>query len=219
MYYMLYSSMYVCSVDSFEGMVTVGKKLCLYNAHTNHELIVEQCGLRLVIPAEVIIPVESVYEVAAQGLWGGKFEFPDGSLLISGVCYISISSSFELNKPVTVELMHCADITDERQTQYLSFVVAKSGPPFKFEYLSGGSFPTQSRYGTISLKKFSLLAIVLAISGAAVAGAVGAGVVGGILAGGVIGLATAALEYTTGEKGLHLFVCIPYFMFIFSQMS
>ena len=149
-------------------MVTVGKKLCLYNAHAEHELILEECGLRLVIPGEVITPIESIYEVAAQGLWGlGKFEFPEGSTLVSGVCYISISSSFELNKPVIVELMHCAHITDERQTRYLSFVAAKSGPPFKFDYLPGGSFSSESQCGTISLKQFSLLAIVLVVSGAA----------------------------------------------------
>ena len=178
-------------------MVTVGKKLCIYNAHTEHELILEQCGLRLVIPGEVITPLESIYEVAAQGLWGaGKFVFPEGSTLISGVCYISVSSTSELNKPVTVELMHCAHITDERQTQYLSFVAAKSGPPFTFDYLPGGSFFSESQYGTISLKKFSLLAIVLVISGAVVGGAVAVvsgvalgagGVVAGVVAGGLIG--------------------------------
>ena len=188
-------------------MVTVGKKLCLYNACTEHELILEQCGLRLVIPGEVIIPVESIYEVAAQGLWGlGKFEFPEGSTLISGVCYISVSSFPELNKPVTVELMHCAHITDERQTQYMSFVTAKSGSPFKFDYLPGGSFSSESQYGTISLKHFSLLATVLFIGsaaamvgGAAVGGAVvgGAalGVAGGVVAAGVVGLAAATVGH------------------------
>ena len=104
-------------------MVTVGKKVCQYDAQIEHELILEECGLRLVIPREVIIPVESVYKVDAQGLWGvDKFEFSEGSTLVSAVCYISVSSSFEFNKRVTVELMHSANITDERQTQYLSFV-------------------------------------------------------------------------------------------------
>ena len=122
-------------------MVTIGKKLCLHNAYTEHELILEECGLRLVIPGDIITTIESIYKVATQGLLGaGKFDFPEGCILISGVCYISVSSSFELNKPVTDELMHCAHITDERQTQYLCFVTAKSGPPFKFDYLPGGSF-------------------------------------------------------------------------------
>ena len=182
-------------------MVTVGKKLCLYNAHTEHELILEQCGLRLVIPGEVITPIESIYEVAAQGLWGaGKFEFPEGSTLISGVCYISISSSSELNKPVTVKLVHCAHITDERQTQYLSFVTAKSGPPFKFDYLQGGSFSSESQYGTISLKQFSLLAIVLVFAAVAVTG----GVVTEVVAGGItraIGLAATAIEHHFTRHG------------------
>ena len=184
-------------------MVTVGKKLCLYNAHTEHELVLEECGLRLVIPGDVIIPLECIYEVAAQGLWGAdKFVFPEGSTLISGVCYISISSASELNKPVTVELMHCAHITDERQTRYLSFVSAKSGPPFKFDYLPGGSFSSESQCGTISLKQFSLLAIVLIIAGgaaAAVGGAVGGAVVGGGAAAVVGG--TALVAHLAGGLG------------------
>ena len=58
-------------------MVTVGKKLYQYDAHIEQTLILEVCGLRLVIPREVITSIESVYKVAAQGLWGAdnKFEF------------------------------------------------------------------------------------------------------------------------------------------------
>ena len=94
-------------------------------------------------------------------MWGGKFEFPNNNQLVSGVCHISISSLFQLNKPVTVQLEHCVHITDEKQAKCLSFVVAKSGPPFKFEYLPGGSFCPGSQYGTIHLKEFSYIAIVL----------------------------------------------------------
>ena len=54
-------------------------------------------------------------------------------------------------KAVTVQLEHCANITDEKQAEYLHFVVAKCGPPFKFEYLPGGSFCPGSQYGTIDL--------------------------------------------------------------------
>ena len=55
-------------------MVPVGRKLRFYSAVTDHELIVEECGLKVIVPAEVIMPVESQYELAAQGLWGGNFE-------------------------------------------------------------------------------------------------------------------------------------------------
>ena len=163
---MSYTEVTQAFLDLLKGMVTVGKKICLYNANSEHELTVDECGLRLIIPAMVIKPTESVYEVAAQGLWGGKFVFPEDSKLVSGVCYISIANSCELNDYVTVELEHCAEVIDERQTQYLSFVVAKSGPPFKFEYLPGGSFSSQSQYGTISLKRFSLLFAIVVIGAA-----------------------------------------------------
>ena len=145
----------------FDGLLIVGKKLCLYNDHTKQELHLEECGLKLYIPEAVITPVESVYHVAVQGLWGGEFVFPEGTKLISGICYISISSSTELNKPVTVQLDHCADIVNETQTKYLSFVVADSTkPPNKFELLPGGIFNVHSHFGTISLKKLFLIAIV-----------------------------------------------------------
>ena len=69
-------------------MVTVGKKICLYNANTQHELVLEQCELKIVIPGEVNIPIESVYEIAAQSLWGaGKFVFLKDSTFISQINY------------------------------------------------------------------------------------------------------------------------------------
>ena len=144
-------------------MMIVGKNYSKFSASKDQLLSVEKCGLNILIPTEVITPIEALYEITAKGLSGGKFEFPENTTLISGVCYISVSSSSQLNKPVTVELKHRANITDEKQAEYLSFVVAKSGPPFKFKYLPGGSFPPGSQYGTIHLKEFSynIIAIVL----------------------------------------------------------
>ena len=74
------------------------------------------------------------------GLCSGKFKFFENSILISGMCYISVSSSCQLNKPVTVQLEHCANITNNKLAQHLNFSVPKCGLPFKFEYLPGGSF-------------------------------------------------------------------------------
>ena len=48
---------------------------------------------------------------------------------------ISVSSSSQLNKPLTVKLEYCANITNNKQAQHLNFVIAKCCPPFKFEYL------------------------------------------------------------------------------------
>ena len=86
----------------------------------------------------------------------------------SVVCYVSLSPSVpQLDKPVTVQLVHCAHLTSQSQSQYLSFVVAQVQPgkesgPFKFELVPGGSFSPDSQIGSIELKSFSLVAIVIA---------------------------------------------------------
>ena len=170
-------------------MMIVGESYSKFSAAKYQQLSVNECGLKILIPAQVITPVDASYEIFANGLWGGKFEFPENSQLVSGVCHISISSSSQLNKPVTVQLEHCANITDEKQAEYLCFVIAKSGPPFKFEYLPGGSFCPCSQYGTIHLKEFSLVAIVLCSAAVVVTAAAG-----------VIHFVRAALHHTPGKK-------------------
>ena len=181
-------------------MTIVGQSYCKYSAAKDQQLLVKKCGLKILIPAQVITPVDSSYEITANGLWGGKFEFPENSQLISGVCHISISSSSQLNRPVTVQLEHCANITDEKQVEYLSFVVAKSGPPFKFEYLPGGSFCPGSQYGTICLKEFSYLAIVLcAVIGGATLG------LGGVVLGASVG---SGYYYATSKYIQITYTCI-----------
>ena len=198
-------------------MVTVGKKICYCYNNTDNMIKVEECGLKVHIPAESIASVDSKFEVAAQGLWGRNFEFPEGTKLISGVC--SLSTSVDLKKAVTVEPIHCANIIDKRQTKYLSFVVANSGPPFKFELLSGGSFSSDSQYGSICLKKFLLIAIVRITSGsvtvdrAVVGGAIVGGAatfggttfgVGGVIAGAFIGAAAGIATVGVMTLGHHL---------------
>ena len=183
-------------------MVTLGKKVCLYNAKSSHELQLDECGLTLSLPDGLFSPVDStVYEAAAQGLWGGDFEFPAGTHLISSVCYISVSPTVpQLDKPVTVQLVHCAHLTSESQSQYLSFVVAEVQPgkqsgPFKFELLPGGSFSAESQTGSIELKSFSLVAIVMGAVTVGGASVVAAGLAAGAataVAVGVVGVAATA---------------------------
>ena len=183
-------------------MVTLGKKVCLYNAKSSHELELDECGLTLSLPDGLFSPVDStVYEAAAQGLWGGDFEFPAGTHLISSVCYISVSPTVpQLDKPVTVQLVHCAHLTSESQSEYLSFVVAEVQPgkqsgPFKFELLPGGSFSAESQTGSIELKSFSLVAIVMGAVTVGGASVVAAGLAAGAataVAVGVVGVAATA---------------------------
>ena len=196
----------------FDDMITLGRKLCMFDTKSSHELHLEELGLMLSLPDGLYSPKDcTVYEVAAQGLWGGDFEFPAGTHLISSVCYISLSPTVpQLHKPVTVQLVHCAHLTSQSQSQYLSFVVAevqagKQSSPFKFELLPGGSFSAESQTGSIELKSFSLVAIVILVSGVAagaVAGAVAGPIAGPIAAVATVGAATiGSLALTAFNKG------------------
>ena len=84
-----------------EQIMIVGKNYSKFSDAKDQQLLLEECGLKILIPAQVITPVNA--KITANGLWSDKFEFPESSQLISGVCYISVSSSSRLNKPVTVQ--------------------------------------------------------------------------------------------------------------------
>ena len=70
-------------------MMIVGKSCSKYSATKDQQLLVKECGLKLLIPAQVMIPVDALNKITANGLWGGIFEFPENSQLISGVCHIT----------------------------------------------------------------------------------------------------------------------------------
>ena len=67
-------------------MLIVGKNPSKCNASKNDQLSLK--GLKISIPAQVITPVNASYEITATGLWVGKFEIPENTKLVSGVCHI-----------------------------------------------------------------------------------------------------------------------------------
>ena len=173
-------SLYLFSIAAKElsrDDIVIVEKSSSFTYDAEHSFQLQECGLSLDFPKGMITaPVESApvgYDVTVKGLWGGQFVFPEGTQLISSVTSVSLTVPSPLDKPVTVQLMHCASITDQSQSKYLSFVVSHSvKTPFVFELIQGGDFPVGSQYGTIQLKEFSLIAIVLIVSATAAIAAV-----------------------------------------------
>ena len=67
-------------------------------------------------------------------------------------------------QPVELEIQHCVSLKSSQQLKNLSFVIApidESVPPYKFQYIEGGKFYTDSQYGMIVRSKFSITGIVL----------------------------------------------------------
>ena len=88
---------------------------------------------------------------------GGQFQFPKNSQLISALYWVS--SSVEFLKEVAVNIEHCAIIKTKEQCSSLRFIIAKCSQtvaPYIFREKKG-EFNPLSQYGTIKLKRFSII--------------------------------------------------------------
>ena len=66
-------------------------------------------------------------------------------------------------KPITVEIQHCAALSNDKQCEQLTFVHTKCTQkelPYVFKEQVGGVFSRHSSYGSVSLSHFSGLGIV-----------------------------------------------------------
>ena len=119
-------------------------------------------GFKMYFPEGTISPSQ----VLIKALVGGKFQFPDDVELVSALYVIQFPENFR--QPVELEIQHCVTLKSSRQFKYLSFVIApidESVPPYKFQFIKGSKFYTDSQYGKIVRSKFSITGIVLKING------------------------------------------------------
>ena len=108
------------------------------------------------IPLDAIPPSK----VVVKALLGGEFQFPKGMELVSALYVIKFDE--KLSQSVKLEIQHSVSLTSSKQVKYLSFITApidESVPPYKFEYIEGGEFSTDSQYGVIFRSKFCLMGI------------------------------------------------------------
>ena len=99
-------------------------------------------------------------QVVIKALVGGKFQFPDGMELVSALYVIKFPEEFI--HPVELRIQHCVYLKSSGQFKYLSFIIAhidKSVPPYKFQFIEGGKFYTDSQYGMIVRSKFCIVGI------------------------------------------------------------
>ena len=85
-------------------------------------------------------------QVLIKALVGGKFQFPDGMELVRALYVIPFSE--EYLQPVKLQIQHCVYLKSSRQFKYLSFITApidESVPPYKFQFLKGGKFYSDSQ--------------------------------------------------------------------------
>ena len=119
-------------------------------------------GFKMYFPEGTIPPSQ----LLIKALVGGRFQFPDDVELVSALYVIQFPENFI--QPVELEIQHCVTLKRLQQFNYLSFVIAhidESVPPYKFQFIEGGKFCTNSQYGKIVRSKFSITGIVLKSNG------------------------------------------------------
>uniref|UniRef100_A0A1X7T7R9 Uncharacterized protein n=1 Tax=Amphimedon queenslandica TaxID=400682 RepID=A0A1X7T7R9_AMPQE len=148
------------SMDSLDSSVIIaGQKLFILQGDRSHSLQWEKYGFRLECPQGA---VSKDTEVAVTALASGNFKVPKGTVLVSAVYAISVSKA--LLKPLVIELQHCVDLRNTRQTGCLKFVRAPLKSPYQFSIVEGGSFRVGKRYGSIKREQFSCMGIVAEMS-------------------------------------------------------
>ena len=137
-----------------------GETLFLIQGDKPQSLNWEEYGFRLHFPQGSISPSDTC-EVVVKALFGGKFQFPEGTELVSAVYAVAFAK--KLLKAVEMEIQHCVNLTNEEQGKYLSFVsTAKTHRhhPNKFEFVEGGVFSPGKRYASIQRIHYCKNAIV-----------------------------------------------------------
>ena len=121
----------------------------------------EGYGFKLNVP-EGSLPAEvSEIQLNVRVSLSGQFQLPSNSELVSAVYWVS--SPHEFVKPITVEIQHCAALSNDKQCSQLTFVYTKCTQkelPYIFKEREGGVFSPQSSYGILSLYHFSGISII-----------------------------------------------------------
>ena len=92
----------------------------------------------------------SVCDIVVSALISGRFQFPEGTELVSAVYVLSFSK--DIPQQARIDIQHCVSLKNEQQAQQLQFAIAPldRALPFNFEIIGGGVFPLNSQYGFIN---------------------------------------------------------------------
>ena len=113
-------------------------------------------GFYIEVPEGALSPGVTA-SVRVKVILGGQFQFPENRRLISAI--YAVTSSEVFLKEVAVNIQHCAAINTEEQSSMCRFIIAKCTQrvlPYRFREREG-EFNPHTQYGTIKLKRFSLI--------------------------------------------------------------
>ena len=119
-------------------------------------------GFKLCVPNNSLPAEVAETQLSVQVCLSGPFQMPFNCELVSAVYWVSNPHKFI--KPLTVEIQHCAALSNDKQCSQLTFVHTKCTQeelPYIFKEKEGGVFSHHSSYGSLPLSHFSGIGIVI----------------------------------------------------------
>ena len=147
-------------VEYLRGFEVFAETSIIVPDSNSHSFEWQGHGLKLHIPEGAVPADYSECRVDIKAGFTGQFTIQDDLHLVSCVYWVSCTQKF--NKPITLEIEHCASLQNSSQSSSLRFVAAKCSPaelPYKFRVLERGKFVPKSSYGSIQVTQFSFFAI------------------------------------------------------------
>ena len=122
-------------------------------------------GFEIDIPAGAI---SRAVTLNIQASYSGNYRFPDNSVLVSGVYWLSLDPPVKFKKKVTVRIQHCTDA--DSAPFFANAKCTQKTLPYEFKPLPGGDFtypdcgdsrstPISYGYGSIQVEHFSFFGI------------------------------------------------------------
>ena len=140
--------------------VSIGKRVFTITGDSPVHYQCHSYGFNMSVESGTLLPNEKC-DIIVEPLICGKFEFPDNSVVVSGIYNICCSGDKPL-KHITLEIQHCVDLKTEEQCKSMQFMIAeRSDGPHHFKPVSEGEFSLFSQYGKIKRKHFCKVCIRL----------------------------------------------------------
>ena len=110
------------------------------------------------VPAGVV-PPDQTCDITITPVQPSECVFPTDVILVSEV--FEVTTSCDLQAPITINLRHCVRPTREDERNCLSFAKAEStgSPPHVLREFEGGTFSTELQYGELKCTKFSYFSV------------------------------------------------------------
>ena len=104
-----------------------------------------------------VVPSGQTCDITITPVQPSECVLPTDVILVSEV--FEVTTSCDLQAPITINLQHCVQVSGEDEQNCLSFARAESGTGANSKYLFkecvGGTFTIGSEYGEVECEKFS----------------------------------------------------------------